>query len=504
MSNFKSDLKLYTAQTVRDIDAMAMRPILEGGLGINGHTLMQRAAQFALDALLTHCPEASGVTIVCGKGNNAGDGYLLGLLAHRMGISVQLIAVASKHALTADALAACERAEAQGLVLEDATASIRHPIVVDALLGTGFHGAPRPDIGKAINAINHSMAFVLSLDLPSGLHADTGAAELAVKADVTVTFIARKIGLYTGRGAELSGVRLFSDLGLSQKLIDAFPSMPLRYWQHNLLPQVPVDAYKHQRGHVLIVGGASGMGGAVVLAAEAALASGAGLVSVASHPDNMSGMLARLPEAMWVNPLGSDDRSLSAVLASADVMVLGPGLGRGEWSRRVLDATARFSGPVVIDADGLYWLGEQKARRQFGMAAKPRFLTPHDGEAAHLLTCSSSAIRGDRRQAVINMAMQFDATCLLKGPGTIIGTGQTQAICGHGNPGMATAGMGDVLAGLAGSLLAQQLEDMTSAFYAAVLLHSAAADRAARQIGVRGLTASAVIPHISGLLQKVS
>ena len=208
-----TDLPLYTAEACRAIDAMAMQPLTDGGLGVSGQELMQRAAQFALDTLLSRCPNTAVISILCGKGNNAGDGYWVAMLAKQLGLDVQLIGVATKHQLSGDALLACERAEAAGLVVEGSDSPIRGSVVVDALLGTGMRGSPRSGYAEAIEAINVLEGYVLSIDLPSGLNADTGSATLAVKANVTVSFIARKIGLYTGRGPGLCGERLFTNLG---------------------------------------------------------------------------------------------------------------------------------------------------------------------------------------------------------------------------------------------------------------------------------------------------
>lgn len=498
-----TDLPLYTADACRAIDAKAMQPVTAGGLGISGQVLMQRAAQYALDTLLSRCPNARRISIVCGKGNNAGDGYWMALLAKRLGLDVQLIAVGMKQQLTGDALIASERAAAAGVVPEAADSPMRSAVVVDALLGTGTRGAPRPGYAEAIEAMNAVDGFVLSIDLPSGLNADTGAATLAVKADVTVSFIARKIGLYTGQGPALCGERLFSDLGVPETLASSYPSVPLRRWHGPLLPALPLDAYKQQRGHVLIIGGCKGMGGAAILAAEAALRSGAGLVTVATDVVNLPGLLARVPEAMWVDPLGTDaEQSLPAALSSASVAVLGPGLGRGAWALQVLAAMAHYDGPLVVDADGLYWLADSNQGRALKAREAGLYLTPHAGEAARLLQRSADEILRDPQQAVIDMAEQYDATCLVKGPGTVIGTDEGLAICGHGNPGMASAGMGDVLAGLVGSSIAQQPRNPDAAFATAVLLHSAAADRAAIEIGMRGLTAGSIIAHIAALLRE--
>ena len=498
-----TDLPLYTADACRGIDAKAMQPTSQGGLGVSGQVLMQRAAQFALDTLLARCPNTTLISIVCGKGNNAGDGYWVAMLAQQLGIHVQLIAVGTKQQLTGDALLACQRAEAAGLVAEVPDSPIRSAVVVDALLGTGTRGAPRPGYAEAIAAINAVDGFVLSIDLPSGLNADTGAATLAVRADVTVSFIARKIGLYTGKGPGLCGERLFADLGVPETLARPYPSVPLSKWHNGLISRLPTDAYKQQRGHVLIVGGCKGMGGAAVLAAEAALRGGAGLVTVATDPSNLSGLLARVPEAMWVDPLGTaTDDAMPAVLARASVVVLGPGLGRGAWAKKVLQTLAGYAGYLVIDADGLYWLADTEHQALLKNSCARLFLTPHAGEAARLLERSTNEVMNNARQTVADIAEGFHATCLLKGPGTVIGNRERQAICAHGNPGMATAGMGDVLAGLAGSLIAQQPDAAESAFFTAALLHSAAADRAAADIGMRGLTASLTIPHIAALLQQ--
>jgi hydroxyethylthiazole kinase-like uncharacterized protein yjeF len=508
------DQPLYTAAACRAIDAQAMAAESAGGMGLTGPQLMQRAAQFALDTLLNLSPQLPGLSILCGKGNNGGDGYWVAVLAKRLGIPVQLIALAPKEELRGDARDACEQAIAAGMSLEDPDADFRYPVIVDALLGTGGQGAPRPGYAQAITRINEAQAFVLSLDLPSGLHADTGAAQLAVQADATVSFIARNIGLFTGRGPALCGQRYFSDLGVAASYAQQHPHVPLRHWHAGLMPKVPADAYKHQRGHVVIVGGCKGMGGAVILAAQSALCSGAGLVSVATDAANIAGLQARVPEAMWIDPLvAEDDRSSASVLANAGIVVLGPGLGRGPWAAKVMDALAAYQGPMLVDADGLYWLAKhqqryqhkyQHKRQQQGavFAPQPLFLTPHAGEAATLLGTSVAEVAADPFAAVAAMASNYQARCLLKGPGTIFGDADAVSVCGHGNPGMATAGMGDVLAGLAASLIVQQPQNRSAGFDAGVLLHSAAADRAALELGQRGLTASAVIPSIGALLHE--
>lgn len=499
----EANLKLYTAAACRAIDAGAMGSQASGGLGLGGDVLMRRAAQFALDTLSSLCPRIPGITVVCGKGNNAGDGYWFAYLAQRIGIPVQIVAVSPMEQLAGDVLGAWQQAEAAGLAIDGSEATVRYPIIVDALLGTGGRGEPRPAYAQAIGEINRADAFVLSLDLPSGLNADTGEADLAVQADATVSFIARNIGLYTGRGPQLCGQRFHSDLGVPEAFADPHPHVPLRFWRQALLPQVPVDAYKHQRGHVVIVGGCKGMGGAVILAAEAALRSGAGLVTVATDASNLPGLQARVPEAMWVDPVGhTSDQTLAQVLERADVVILGPGLGKSDWAEAVLVSLVDYRGVMLVDADGLFWLARYQQQSRQIAGGGPLYLTPHGGEAATLLGCSVTEIASDRLGALSDLAKRYNAVSLIKGPGTVMGDAQQYGICGHGNPGMATAGMGDVLAGLAGSLMAQHPEDGRSAFCAAVLLHSAAADETAKDIGQRPLIASSVTDRIALLLKS--
>ena len=247
-----------------------MKPVSEGGLGLSGQMLMRRAAQFALESLMSLCSELTSLTILCGKGNNAGDGYWVGVLARQLGIAIQLIAVEPKAQLSGDALTACQRALEAGLELEDASSTIRYPVIVDALLGTGAQGMPRPELAQAIESINGSGAFTLSLDLPSGLNANTGEAQLAVRADATVSFIARKIGLYTGQGPAHSGQRLFSNLGVgedSRRLMAACLCVVGMQACIRLCRWRPTNI---SVAHVVVVGGCKGMGGAALLAASRA------------------------------------------------------------------------------------------------------------------------------------------------------------------------------------------------------------------------------------------
>ncbi len=489
----------FNAATSRRIDADARQ-----ALAISGLALMQRAAAFAYDTLLAEFPSARTLDVWCGKGNNGGDAYLVAASAHRQGLDVRAIAVAPLASLDGDAaLAAAEAGQAGVPVLTPEDAAPRSvDVVVDGILGTGLKGAPRDAFAAAIVAVNGAGAPVLAIDLPSGVDADTGAAPAeVVRAAVTCTFITHKIGLLTGAGKQVCGRLCFAPLGVPatvpQQAVDAHAARLLR-WAPQRLSALPDDAYKHARGHVLVMGGDTGMPGAVALAAEAALRSGAGMVTVATHPEHAAPIIARTPEVMVVD--ATDAPRLGTRLAQADVVVAGPGLGREPWGEaclRTLKAAAEEGRHVVIDADGLFWLRslEDEAWR----TPPALYLTPHAAEAARLLDSDVAAVEADRVGAAGALAARYDAHVLLKGPGSVVHGPAGAWLCQHGNPGMATAGMGDVLSGIVGGLLAPLARagaDATACagmFAQAVALHSAAADIAASELGERSLTAGDVI-----------
>ncbi len=281
-------------------------------------------------------------------------------------------------------------------------------------------------------------------------------------------------------------------------------------WQHfqngPSFAKRTADCHKGHFGHVMIVGGDLGMGGAVSLAAAAALRSGAGLVSVATRPEHVSAILARHPEVM-VHGVGSG-QDLQPLLARAQVIVIGPGLGQSYWGEQLLQQVFALTTPVVLDADALHIMA--KGRVAHNLAARVSVMTPHAGEAAHLLYGNSLAdgnrqkIQDERLTSVTQLAHKYSSSVVLKGMGSLICSEQQLSICGDGNPGMASAGMGDVLSGIMGSLLAQQVANLPQALHevacAAVCLHSAAADEAAKE-GQAGMVATDVIQQLRTLLR---
>lgn len=453
-----------------------------------GRLLMERAGAAALEALTRRWTGTAGLTVACGAGNNAGDGYVLARLALRKGLAVRLLAVADPAGLHGDAAATCEDFRNAGgeIIRWDGRGEPggEGPLV-DALLGTGLDRPLEGAFGAAVESINAAGRPVLALDVPTGLHADTGRLMGdAVRADLTVTFIGLKLGLFTGHGPGVCGELVFAQLGIPPGLDSGMQPAARRLEPTQLsdwLAPRARDAHKGHFGHVLVLGGDLGMGGAARLAGEAALRSGAGLVSIATRPAHAAAMTAARAELMC---RGVDEPTeLEALLSRATVIAAGPGLGRSSWARELLEAALGSGRPCVLDADALNLLSEVPRRRDDWV------LTPHPGEAARLLGTDVAEIEADRPAAARKLRANFGGIAVLKGAGTLVcGANAPLWICDRGNPGMASGGMGDVLTGIIAGLAAQ-LGDLERAACAGVLAHALAADDAARH-GERGLIAS--------------
>ncbi|HTO19450.1 MAG TPA: NAD(P)H-hydrate dehydratase [Pseudomonas sp.] len=482
---------LYSAAQVRDLDARLI------AAGTPGFELMQRAAHAAWRALRQRWPDARQLTVLAGRGNNAGDGYLLATLAMRAGWSVHVLAVGDPAQLQGDAAQACAEARQSGVPVEPWRAGAALTgVLVDALLGTGLQGEVREPYAAAIAAMNASGLPILAVDIPSGLCADSGRVlGCVVRAQLTVTFIGLKFGLFSGVGADVVGELIFDDLQADATLVAATPWLAQRLAGQvvpRLAPRRPT-AHKGHFGHVLVVGGERGTGGAGLLAAQMALRGGAGLVSLATRPENTAAALARCPEIMAAGL--SSANQLLPLLARASHLVVGPGLGQGAWARSLLSAVAACGKPQVWDADALNLLAAGTVRLPAGA-----LLTPHPGEAARLLGIDTREVQADRRGAALDLARRYGAVVVLKGAGSLVAAPDGRLmLCDQGHPAMASAGLGDVLAGLLGALRAQGLE----AFEAACLgvwLHARAGVRLGA--GGRGLVASDLIAVIRELLEE--
>lgn len=498
--------ELYTAEQVRQLDRYAIDGVADHP-GMDSFALMRRAASAAWTEILKRWPElyeGARLQVFCGAGNNGGDGYLIAALAAEQYVPVSVLALKDPASLQGDALQAFQHCQGKKVEINKWSASleINGDILVDAMLGTGLSGNVRGDFHTAIETINQAGLPVVAVDIPSGLCADTGAVlGIAVKAELTVTFIGMKQGLLTGRGPAFTGRVRYAGLDVPEVVFQQEPPVSRRLSRKGLsglLKPRRRDAHKGDNGHVLVLGGNHGMPGAVIIAAEAAIHCGAGKVTVATRAEHVTALVIRRPEVMAFGVSGKE--GLVPLLAGKSVIVAGPGLGTDSWAFELLDLALSTELPVVLDADALNLLaGHPRLRR----ARKfPMILTPHPGEAARLLTTDTGTVQKNRMDAAAQLAKIYRACIVLKGAGTLIQDGQTLSICSAGNPGMAVAGMGDVLSGVVGALIAQGVPAADAA-RSGVWLHARGADILVAQQGERGLLATEIIPFIRQQLNEL-
>lgn len=523
---------LYQAETVREMDRLAIQEC-----HVSGFKLMQAAAQFAFNTLLHHWPDVHHITVICGSGNNAGDGYLLAVLAKKHKLDVALMTVSELTKLTGDAALAYQQASDNNLIPVRFVANSSEPffmasqqtvgqhIVVDALLGTGLNKAVQGDYASAIEECNQSGLPILAIDIPSGLSGDSGRVMgTAIQATCTASFIGRKLGLMTAQGRHCCGKLYFSDLGIpalldSQNKASSIQPCATQLDLQQLIEQLeprPTDAHKGRFGHALLIGGDHGYGGAIMLAAEACARMGAGLTSVATRPEHIQALNVRCPEVMASGV--SNTNQLVPLIQRATLIIIGPGLGQSDWSRELLASALQSKRTIVIDADALNLISQHP--QWISNTNAHWFCTPHPGEAARLLQCSVADIEADRLASVKRLQHQLGGHILLKGSGSLLcyakptassfaqpsghsnsNAQQAVDLCPYGNPGMASGGMGDVLSGIIGGLLVQRFNPEL-AFKLAVCLHAAAADILAQKDGERGLLASDLIPVARTLLNS--
>ncbi|MCE0490110.1 bifunctional ADP-dependent NAD(P)H-hydrate dehydratase/NAD(P)H-hydrate epimerase [Pantoea sp. Mb-10] len=448
--------------------------------------LMQRAGQASYELARSRWPQARHWLVLCGHGNNGGDGYVVARLAQAAGMTVTLLACESTKPLPNEAQQARDSWLAAGGIVHAADAAWPEAVdlIVDALLGIGLNRAPAPPYDRLIMQMNTHVAPVLAIDIPSGLLATTGAAPgEAVLADSTLSMIALKPGQLTGKARDYVGELHCAALGLAPFLagvtapVARYDAADLAAW---LKPR-KATSHKGDQGRLLVIGGDSGTAGAIRMTGEAALRAGAGLVRVLTHEDNIGPILTARPELM-VDAL--NEKSLTQALAWADMIAIGPGLGQREWAQQALRLVVTSEKPMLWDADALNLLAITADNRQ------NRIITPHPGEAARLLGVKTSEIERDRLQAAQSLVKRYGGVVVLKGAGTVIAdeTGAI-AIADVGNAGMASGGMGDVLSGIIAALAGQKIS-LFEAACAGCVAHGAAADAVARERGTRGMLAT--------------
>lgn len=486
MSNLP--VEIYPVDVVREIDRCAIE-----GHGIAGYELMKRAARAAYDEARRSYPGTENWLVLAGPGNNAGDAYVLARLAANDGVGVVVLALADPALLSGDAGTAMADYVDSGGRIETFTGVLPGPVdlIVDGLFGSGLVREVDGDYATVIELCNDHHVPVLALDIPSGIAGDSGrACGHAMRAHVTVGFVGLKPGYFLGDGIDHTGRLVFAGIGVpgdcypvEQAVLDRIPDK----LAGQLLGARRRNAHKGDFGHVLVVGGAPGMPGAALMAGMSALRAGAGRVTVATHPAHASQFVARCPELM-VRGIESA-ASLAPLLDNASVVALGPGMGEDDWSQAVFAAAAAPELPAVWDAGALTLLAA-------GISTHPdRIITPHPGEAGRLLGRSAGEVESDRLAALDDLVDIVGGVVVLKGGCTLVGqSGRTPRVSTRGNPGMATAGSGDILTGVIAALRAQGLS-IADAALLGVDAHARAGDLAAED-GIRGLIATDLLPGI--------
>ena len=485
---YKFSMLLYLPEMVYQLDKAAVEQD-----GLAEIELMQRAGQCVWRSLVTRWPEVSTITVFAGAGNNGGDAFVVALSARQQGVEVQLLiqgdlsrqSDTSSHFRQLWEQAGGEYEDWQGQALYG-------DVIVDGLLGIGLQRELDDHWQELIAAINECDVPRVAIDIPSGLDGSTGNPQpVAVEAQLTVTFIGAKTGQYLADGPDYCGELVYEDLGVTTSRRQAIPAALTVIDSCQLPPPRKRNSHKNHYGNLLIIGGDQGMSGAVALAAQAALRSGAGLVTALVHPE-CRGNLASFPEIMV---LGWD--ALESRLSQASVVVIGPGLGDSAAAAQCLQSLHQADLPMVVDAGAL------KTEFLHSLKSKQVVITPHPGEAAALLAGSATEIQADRLKACNRLVEIFAATCVLKGSGTLIGQqGATLALNTAGNPGMASAGMGDVLSGIIAAMLGQGMTPFEAA-KTAVFIHGLCAEYCCTEQDQSGLIASDIIKQIPAVVKRL-
>jgi ADP-dependent NAD(P)H-hydrate dehydratase / NAD(P)H-hydrate epimerase len=489
----QNETNVYQIDQIREMETLAKERF-----GITGIEMMRNAGKAALEHLTKLWPKARRIAVICGTGNNGGDGYVLARVAHGAGLEVVVWQIGDPKKIKNDALLVLLDCENAGVSIKTFSTDFhkKADVIVDALFGIGLQGEIDHDAKQAIEAMNASKLPILAIDIPSGLDANTGSAlGAAVHATATITFLGMKLGLLTGNGPAHAGKVHHHDLALPPDLYPLLPAriekLHLEHFKKYLQPRAR-NTHKGDVGHVLVVGGDEGFMGAARMAAEGALRVGAGLVTVATSPKHAEFLNLTRPEIMCSGVLTA--ARLAPLLEKATVVVIGPGLGQSAWAKMLLKEVLQSKLPLVVDADALNLLSAKPVARRNWV------LTPHPGEAGRLLKKTAAEVQQNRLEALSKLHQLYDGVCVLKGAGTLVlGPNLLPALCLDGNPGMATGGMGDVLSGVIGGLIAQGVP-LADAAKLGVCLHAVAGDMAAKAGGERGMLAMDLMPYLRKLV----
>lgn len=486
---------IYFREQIRALESRAVEE-----LDISAYELMQRAANAAFHWIAQRKNDKTRCLVLVGSGNNGGDGLVFARRWREVGRSVTVISMLAADVWTGTAKLAYDAFIGSGGVVEhrspDQVDLNEFDLIVDAILGTGIEREVIGDVAGWIDYINQSDITILSLDIPSGLHPDTGEILThAVKAEFTISFIANKTGFFLNDGPNCVGRLSCDDLGIPQHFYNSAAAPVMRQEngedQMHYLDSRKRTFHKGNAGYVLVVGGNAGFSGATVLSGLAALRTGAGLVSIAAHPDSVTSIRSAQPELM-VHAIHAA-AEIEPLFERAAVIVIGPGMGQDTWAQDLLKLVLNSEKPLVVDADALNLLAKSPAYSDNWV------LTPHPGEAARMLEKTTRNIQQDRLHSARSLQDKFGGVVVLKGANSLItAADDVPTVCAEGNPGMATAGMGDVLTGVIASLIAQGIP-LLEATKLGVWLHATAGDDAA-QSGERGMIASDLLPELRHLV----
>ena len=519
-------MKLVTSSEMMNLDNVAINKY-----SIPGIVLMENAGLqvvHKINRLFNSCLENKRIMIFCGKGNNGGDGIVIARHLINKGADVKTFLLCSPSEIKGDSATNLKILQSMGAriypIINDKDlhrvdiSMIYSDLIVDAIFGTGFKGEASGISASLIKLINQSKRQILSVDIPSGLEADTGKIYgECIKAAYTITFGLPKIGLYIEPGCRFSGEIEVVDISFPQKLLNHSSLnrelITLDWVKHRLMKR-DFNTHKGTYGHVLVLGGSPGMTGAVYLAATGALKAGAGLVT-AAVPRSLNPILEQKLTEVMTKPLPENDKGflgrdslepILEIIKSIDSIIIGPGMGVSiEGETLLKELLPQIKIPILLDADGLNLLSRIVASDEAFLKKIQAqiIITPHPGEMARLCKMNIQDVQNDRLTSSEKFAKQWNVILVLKGSKTLISTPNGKTFLNiTGNPGMATGGTGDVLAGIIGALLGQGFDTETSAAMG-VFLHGYAADKAVKHIGEYSLTATDVIDYLSGVLMEI-
>jgi len=511
-------MRIVTAEQMKELDRRASEEF-----GVPSIVLMENAGLRTFDVACRMLKDIGGnrLVIVCGRGNNGGDGFVVARHLHQIGVDTHALLVGPLEEVRGDARVNLEIAEKSGIPIENVTdiATARRALahcdlVVDALFGTGIKGEITGLAGEIIDEINACGRPVVAVDLPSGLDADTGQiCGRCVQADETVTFGLPKIGLAIYPGADYAGQVSVAEIGIPELALETAGINTFLTEDEdvgNRLPARPPDAHKGTFGHAAIIAGSVGMTGAAAMAGMAAVRIGAGLVTL-GVPESLNDILeAKVTEVMTVPMPETQARSFSRaavpkaleLIERCDAVAIGPGIGRnGETVAFVRELLPKIKVPMVIDADGLNAVAEDVS--VLAKLKAPTIISPHPGEMARLVGTTVETVQSNRLKAARDAAERFGVVVVLKGAGTVTAAPDGEAwINTTGSVALATGGTGDVLTGAIVGLLAQGRRPLDAAI-CAVYIHGRAGEIAEEEIGSAGAAATDLLPLLPRVIREV-